>query len=118
MVSLTSTHEAGARLRRIRQIAWVVDAAFVFPGTNFRFGLNSLIGLLPVGGDTVLALISLFIVYEAHLLGVPRAKLMQMLGNVLVEVVGGSVPILGDLFDVALKANMRNVKIIEAHFGV
>jgi len=107
-----------ARLRRIRRIAWLVDAAFVLPGTRFRFGLNSLIGLAPGAGDTILGLISLYIVYEAHRLGVPRHRIAQMIGNIVLEVVAGSVPILGDLFDVALKANMRNLRIVEDHFGL
>lgn len=104
-----------ARLKRLRRLAWLIDGAFGLPGTRFRFGLNSVIGLLPVGGDAVLGLISLYIIYEAHHLGVPRHKLAQMLGNVGIEVLGGSVPIIGDLFDMALKANLRNLRIIEDH---
>jgi hypothetical protein len=105
------------RIARMRRVAWVVDAAFVLPGTRFRFGLNSLIGLIPGAGDTLLGAISAYIIYEAHLLGLPRAKIMRMIGNVLVEVVGGSVPVLGDIFDMALKANIRNIRIVEDHFG-
>jgi len=107
-----------AILTRMRRVAWLVDAAFVLPGTRFRFGLNSLIGLAPGVGDSILGLVSLWIVYQAHLLGVPRARIAQMLGNVALEVVAGSVPILGDLFDVALKANLRNIRIVEEHFRV
>ncbi len=107
-----------ARLARIRRVAWLVDAAFALPGTRFRFGLNSVIGLLPGGGDAVLGLISLYIVHQAHRLGVPAPKLARMVGNVALEVVGGSVPVLGDLFDVALKANLRNIAIIEEHLGL
>ncbi len=110
--------DLAARVARLRRIAWLVDAAFVLPGTRFRFGLNSLIGLAPGAGDTILGLISLYIVYEAHRLGVPRAKIAAMIGNVVVEVAAGSVPILGDLFDVALKANLRNIRIVEEHFRI
>ena len=95
----------------------MIDGAFGLPGTRFRFGLNSVVGLLPVGGDAVLGAISLYIVYEASRLGVPGRVLARMLGNVAVEVVGGSVPVLGDLFDMALKANLRNIAIIERHLG-
>jgi hypothetical protein len=105
------------RLRRIKALAWVVDAAFVIPGTGFRFGLNSVIGLFPGAGDAILGIISLYIIHQAHLLGVPRHKLMAMIGNVVLEVVGGSIPIIGDLFDVALKANIRNIRILEEHLG-
>ena len=106
---------AAATLRRIRRLAWLVDGAFRLPGTRFRFGLNSVIGLVPGAGDAVLGAASLYIIYQAAQLGVPRARLAQMVGNVALEVAGGSVPILGDLFDMALKANLRNVRILEAH---
>ncbi len=104
-----------ARLDRLRRLAWMIDGAFGLPGTRFRFGLNSVIGLLPVGGDAVLGAISLYIVYEAARLGLPRPKLARMLANIGIEVIGGSVPILGDLFDMALKANLRNMAIIDDH---
>lgn len=106
-----------ARLKRLRRLAWLIDGAFTLPGTRFRFGLNSVVGLVPVGGDAVLGVISLYIVYEAAQLGVPRPQLARMLGNVALEVAGGSVPVLGDLFDMALKANLRNLAIIERHVG-
>jgi hypothetical protein len=112
-----SPADAHARLTRLRRLAWVIDGAFRLPGTRFRFGLNSVIGLLPIGGDAVLGVVSLYIIYEAAQLGVPRAQLARMLANVGIEVVGGSVPILGDLFDMALKANLRNLAIIERHIG-
>ncbi len=123
MKASTYFHDAAAvdavtRLARVRRLAWLVDAAFVMPGTKFRFGLNGVIGLLPVGGDAVLGVISLYIVHQAHLMGVPAPKLARMLGNVALEVVGGSVPILGDVFDATLKANLRNIAIIEDHLGV
>ena len=105
--------DPAARLARLRKLAWLIDASFGLPGTRFRFGLNSVIGLLPVGGDAVLGALSLYIIYEAAQLGVPRHKLLRMLANVGVEVFGGSIPIVGDLFDIALKANLRNLRIIE-----
>ncbi len=106
-----------ARLARIRRLAWLVDGAFRLPGTRFRFGLNSVIGLVPGAGDAVLGALSAYIIYEAHRLGLPRHKLAAMAGNVALEVVGGSVPLLGDLFDMALKANLRNLRLIEAHLA-
>ena len=107
-----------ARLQRLRRLAWLIDGAFRLPGTRFRFGLNSLIGLTPAAGDAVLAMISLYIVNEARLLGLPRDKLARMLGNVGIEAVAGAVPVLGDLFDMGFKANLRNLAIIEQHLGV
>ncbi len=104
-----------AELARLRRLAWIIDAAAVVPGTRFRFGLNSVIGLAPGVGDAALGVISLYIVYCARQLGVPGPQLARMLGNVAAEVVGGAVPLIGDLFAVALKANLRNIAIIEDH---
>eukprot|EP01037_Dinobryon_pediforme_P005549 gene5549-5604_t len=123
MAATTYSHAAFqpdhlARLQTLRRIAWLVDAVFVLPGTRFRFGLNSIIGLLPVGGDAVLGVISLGIVFRAHQMGVPPAKIGRMLANVGLEVAGGVIPVIGDLFDVAFKANLRNIAIIEEHFGI
>jgi hypothetical protein len=107
-----------ARIARLRRLAWVIDALGRVPGTRFRFGLNSVIGLAPWAGDAALVLISLYIVFEAVRLGLPRAKIVRMLLNVAVEAALGAVPILGDLLDVAWKANQRNVDIIDRHFGM
>ena len=107
-----------ARLANLRRLAWLIDGAFALPFTRFRFGLNSLIGLAPAAGDVILAGISLYIVNEARLLGVPAPLLARMVGNVAIETIAGAVPILGDVFDVAFKANLRNLAIIEEHFGV
>ena len=105
------------RLRRLRRLAWLLDGAARIPGTRFRFGLNSLIGLAPGIGDTVLAGISLWIVWEARALGVPSHKLARMLGNVGLEAAMGAVPLLGDAMDVVFKANLRNIAIIDEHFA-
>lgn len=109
----TAAH-ATTRLARLRRLAWLIDAQFSLPGTKFRFGLNALVGLAPGIGDVVMGLASLYIVYEARAMGAPNALLGRMLTNVLVEVLGGTVPLLGDLFDVAFKANLRNIALIEA----
>ena len=103
------------RLARIRRLAWLLDAAVKLPGTKFRFGLNSVIGLAPAAGDAAMTAVSLYIVYEAYQIGLPPAQLAKMLGNVAIEAVAGSVPVLGDLFDATFKANMRNIALIDAH---
>ena len=107
--------DARQRLERLRRLAWLLDGAARVPGTRFRFGLNSLIGLVPGGGDAVLAGLSLLIVWEAHRLGVPQSLLARMLANVGVEALGGAVPLVGDLFDMAFKANLRNLALLERH---
>ena len=103
------------RLARIRRLAWLLDAAVRLPGTKFRFGLNSVIGLAPAAGDAAMTAVSLYIVYEAYQIGLPPAQLAKMLGNVAIEAVAGSVPVLGDLFDATFKANLRNIALIDAH---
>ena len=118
MVSTTFNQAAkfaasAERLARFRKYAWLLDGQFGIPGTRFRFGLNSLIGLAPVAGDVAMGLISLYLVWEARQMGAPTGLQARMLGNVAIEVVGGSVPILGDLFDMAFKANLRNLALLE-----
>jgi hypothetical protein len=74
--------------------------------------------LAPGAGDAVLALISLYIVYEASRLGLPRRKLYAMVLNVAIEALLGALPLLGDLLDVVWKANLRNLAILDRHFGL
>ncbi|WP_435157120.1 DUF4112 domain-containing protein [Haladaptatus sp. DFWS20] len=102
-------------IQRVRTVSNLLDEAICVPGTNFRFGLDPILGLLPVGGDVASAVISLYIVFEGVLMGVPRQTLARMLVNVLIDTFGGSVPILGSLFDAGWKANERNRKLLEKH---
>ncbi|MDT7950140.1 MAG: DUF4112 domain-containing protein [Acetobacteraceae bacterium] len=105
--------DAAARLARLRRLAWLLDGRFRLPGTRFRFGVNSVLGLSPVVGDVALGLVSLYLVWEARQLGAPSPLLARMLGNIAVEVGVGSVPILGDVFDMVFKANLRNLDLLE-----
>ena len=114
----TSAAEALSRLKRLRTIAWAVDGVFRLPGTRFRFGLNSVIGAAPAAGDVLLAGISLYIVNEARKIGLPKEKIARMLANIGVEAAAGAVPLIGTLFDMGYKANLRNIAIIEEHLGV
>jgi hypothetical protein len=102
-------------LRRLERLAVFLDSAIVIPGTNFRFGADALIGLFPGGGDVVGAALSGYIVYESWRLGVPAAGLARMAANVAFDTVLGAVPVAGDLFDAAWKANLRNIDILRAH---
>ena len=114
----TSAAEVLSRLKRLRTIAWAVDGVFRLPGTRFRFGLNSVIGAAPAAGDVLLAGISLYIVNEARKIGLPKEKIARMLANIGVEAAAGAVPLIGTLFDMGYKANLRNIAIIEEHLGV
>jgi hypothetical protein len=104
------------RLRRLQTIARVMDTALVIPGTNIRFGADAILGLIPGGGDLVGAAIGLAIVNEARRLGVPRAVMARMILNIGLDTVLGSVPLLGDVFDVYFKANRRNAQLVLEHF--
>jgi len=100
-----------AAVERMRLAARAMDDLWTIPGTDYRFGLDPLIGVLPVAGDAVAAAISLYIVAEAARLGVSYVTLLRMLGNVAVDSSGGSVPVVGTVFDTAWKANRRNVEL-------
>lgn len=102
-------------MRRLERLATLLDSAIVIPGTGLRFGIDALLGLFPGGGDVVGAALSGYIVYESWRLGVPKAALARMIANVAADTVLGAVPIAGDLFDAAWKANLRNIEILRAH---
>jgi predicted acyltransferase len=105
------------RIQRVRQLARLLDEAILIPGTNKRIGLDPIIGLIPGGGDTITMLMSGYIVVEAARLGLPRNTLFQMVGNIAIDAVVGTVPVVGDLFDVVSKANMRNLKLLDGHLA-
>jgi Domain of unknown function (DUF4112) len=103
------------QLKRLRQISKLLDSAIVIPGTKQRIGLDPILGLIPGGGDTVSAALSGYIIIEAARMGLPRAALIKMVMNIAIDTVAGSVPIVGDIFDVVSKANLRNMQIVESH---
>jgi hypothetical protein len=100
-------------LARYALLTNLLDQAFRVPGTRFRFGLDAIIGLVPGAGDIVGALLGLYGVWVARQLGAPSSLLVRMLGNIGVDAVAGSVPIVGDLFDFAYKPHVRNLLLIE-----
>ena len=103
------------RLKRMRQLSQLLDGAIVIPGTKYRIGLDPILGLIPGGGDTVSAALSGYIIIEAARMGLPHRALMQMVGNLFIDTVAGSIPVVGDIFDVFSKANIRNLQIVESH---
>jgi hypothetical protein len=105
--------EPGDPLARARTVARLLDSAARVPGTNIRFGADAIIGLVPGLGDIGGAALAGYLVILAQRLGVPRAVVLRMLANVAVDTLAGSVPVIGDLFDVAYKSNLRNVALLE-----
>ena len=113
----TNAHdEVEATMKRLRWLANFLDTAVRLPG-GFRFGADSIIGLAPGIGDLATAGIACYFVYEGRRLGLPKSALVKMAGNVVLDLVLGATPILGDLADTWFKANVRNLAIIEKHVG-
>ena len=104
-------------LARLRWLAWLLDSSIEIPGTRFKIGLDALIGVIPGLGDVIGVLLSGYIVKEAAKLGVPRTTVARMALNVVIEGLVGMIPLAGDVFDAAWKANQRNVRLLEAHFA-
>lgn len=102
------------RIADVEAVARWLDYAFALPG-GFRFGLAGIIGLIPGIGDVVDALVSVYIVVRAIQLGIPRVAIARMLVNIGIEALAGAVPLFGDLFDVAFKANRRNYRLLRNH---
>ncbi len=105
------------RIRYIRAFSELLDSRFSIPGTRFRFGLDALIGLIPGLGDAVGGILSALVIYHSARLGVSRITLIRMAVNVLIEVAIGALPFLGDLFDAAWKANIRNADLLDAQLS-
>ena len=99
---------------RLAWLAWLLDSSIPIPGTRLTIGLDALIGLVPVLGDAVGVLLSSYIVREAAALGAPRSILARMAFNVALEGFLGVIPLAGDVFDAAFKANQRNVRLLAA----
>ena len=104
-----------AELRELENLAAWLDTRFRIPGTEIRFGLDGLLGLVPGIGDALVAFPALYIIVRSHRIGVPRHLLIRMAANLGIDWLVGSVPVLGDVFDVAFKANRRNVVLLRRH---
>ncbi len=100
---------------QLELLAYWMDTAFRVPGLGIRFGFDAIIGLIPGLGDLITSLISLYILAAARRYAVPRATLMRMAFNIGVDLVVGSIPLLGDAFDVYWKANQMNVALLRRH---
>jgi len=101
------------RLARLDALAKLLDVAFILPGTNIRYGIDGIIGLIPVIGDLITTAISLWLVREARALGAPWHITTRMLANVALDGVVGMVPLAGDAFDVMFRSNVRNVRMLK-----
>ncbi len=101
----------------VSRFAYWLDAGIRIPGTNLRFGLDPILGLIPGAGDAAGAVLAGWILVAAIRLGASRATVVRIAGNVAVDAVVGAVPLVGDIFDFAWKANLRNVALLERHLA-
>ena len=104
-------------LARARTLTNLLDNAVRVPGTSMRFGLDPVLGLVPGLGDVAGAALSGYVVLLASQLGAPTTVIVRMLGNVVIDTVGGTFPVIGDLFDAGWKSNSRNLALLERHLG-
>ena len=109
--------ESASRISRARGLARVLDDLIRIPGTNVRLGLDPIIGLIPGVGDMLGGVMSTYILVVAAQEGVPASVLTRMLGNIALDSVVGVVPVLGDLFDVGVKSNRRNVDLLDRYLA-
>jgi hypothetical protein len=107
--------ERSRSLGEVEMLAWLLDNSIPVPGTGRRFGIDALIGFVPVLGDMVSGGIGLFVVWRASRFGLPRIAVARMLANTVIDIAVGAIPILGDAFDLWFKANTRNLGIMRRY---
>lgn len=108
---------SGGRVDRARGAARILDDLIRIPGTNIGIGLDPILGLIPGLGDVIGGALSSYILLIAAREGAPTSVLLRMLGNIGLDSLVGIIPVVGDLFDVGMKANRRNVDLLERYLG-
>lgn len=106
------------KLIRLRQLSKNLDESFTIPGTKIKFGIDALIGLVPVGGDLVSGLFSLYILRSAIKMKLPKGAIFSILFNIVIDTTIGAIPVIGDIFDIFWKSNKRNLNIIDKYFEI
>ena len=111
------TYDTDERLRWVERVARLMDSQFQLPGTRFRFGLDPLLGLVPVVGDLSTTAVSVALLLTMLRHGASGAVVVRMALNILIDTVVGGIPILGNVFDFAYKSNERNVALLRRHYA-
>lgn len=104
-----------ATLKRVRAVSKLLDEAFRIPGTDYRIGIDPILGILPVAGDAIPTLLSFYPIVEAYRVGAPKRMLAKMTALVAIDATVGSIPVVGTIFDAVWKANMWNLRMLERH---
>jgi hypothetical protein len=104
-----------AVLRRIEMMEHLLERSLTIPGVNRKVGLDAIVGLVPVVGDVVTAIMGAYIVWEASNLGLPKWKLWRMAANIAIDTGLGAIPLVGDAFDLMFRSNTRNLRIVKRH---
>lgn len=111
-----SEPERSRALAEVEALAWLLDNSIPVPGTGGRrLGIDALIGLVPVIGDVISGGMGLFVVWRGSRMGLPRVVVARMLANSAIDLAIGSIPVIGDAFDLWFKANTRNLGIMRRH---
>jgi hypothetical protein len=109
--------DRAAAIAELERLAQFLDSNWRIPGTSIRFGMDAIVGLLPVVGDAAAGLVSAYIILKAREHGAGNTMIARMIGNMAIDTVVGSVPILGSIFDVYFKANNRNIRLLHRHLN-
>lgn len=113
MTSTTFALDNAQRIRNIRRLTRLMEGVIKVPGTRWTFGIDPLLGLLPVGGDVLSMILSTYLIHEAWQLGAPRRLIARMMVNVATDTAIGAIPLLGDVFDFFYKSNTRNLRLLD-----
>lgn len=104
---------SGLSDEQLDSLADLLDSAFPIPGTNWRIGLDPIVGLIPGIGDLIMSVFSFLIVFAAWQRNLPKVTIARMVGNIAIDTLVGSMPIVGDIFDAAWKSNKKNVALLK-----
>ena len=104
------------RLKWVEAVARLMDSQFQLPGTRFKFGLDPILGFIPLAGTVSTYAVSGILVFTMARHGVSRKVVILMLGNILLDAIIGSIPLVGNLFDFVYKANDKNVRLLRRHY--
>jgi len=118
MKPVTQLATTAKKLSRLRRLSQILDNAIPIPGTKKRIGIDPIIGMLPGGGDLITGGLGAYIILESARMGVERQIIGKMVSNIVLDAIAGTVPVVGDLFDMGWKANVKNIALLEKHLEI